>query len=292
MELRVSRTSALSISCALAASALVASTASTTSAAPARASGTKPAAITKALTDLYSDSSAPLPPFAWLPASAGLPPEREAMQDPMSVNPEPIDPVVAFSADGTTAWIAADLSYTSICGMGDCAKMARDVRRQRGFHVTAVFDGGKALVAHLATTISDKDLAARVDTSDPDALPRKIDAGADDAVKLFEASLADAKALAQTVSDRADVVLLGSDGHERVVGGKQVRATLTRWGLSFKVRDGVIAGVNGSRSVAWVAANVDARGKKDKRATPYRALFVYEKLASGWQLVQLHFSFA
>jgi len=92
---------------------------------------------------------------------------------------------------------------------------------------------------------------------------------------------------------RKDVVLYGSELSERTVGGDNVKAKLAAWKLAFKVRDGIQAGLTASKTVAWVAANVDAtslKNPKDK-PTPYRALFLYEKTAGTWQIVHAHFSF-
>lgn len=126
----------------------------------------------------------------------------------------------------------------------------------------------------------------------PDVLPKEI-AGAEDVVKVFEASLGDPKAFAATVSDRADVVLYGSELAERTVGGAKVKAKLSAWKLAFKVRDGIQAGVTKSRRVAWVAANVDATSTKKPKnpSEPYRVLALYEKTGSEWKLVQAQFSF-
>ena len=68
----------------------------------------------------------------------------------------------------------------------------------------------------------------------PPKLPAGIDAGAEDAASLFRASLARPAALAKTVADRKDVVLLGSDADERYLGAAQVRATLLRWNLGCR----------------------------------------------------------
>jgi hypothetical protein len=105
-------------------------------------------------------------------------------------------------------------------------------------------------------------------------------------------ALADPQKLAASVDDRKDAVLFGSEPKERFVGTKDVRATLLRWKLAFQVRDGVAAGLTSSKSVAWVAANVDARpsDKPAAKATPYRATLVYEKIEGTWKLVVLQFS--
>ena len=52
------------------------------------------------------------------------------------------------------------------------------------------------------------------------------------------------------------------------------------------------AGVTSSKTIAFVAANLDATSLKKPKAkpTPYRVLFVYENTGTSWQLVQAHFS--
>ncbi|HEX7839645.1 MAG TPA: nuclear transport factor 2 family protein [Kofleriaceae bacterium] len=84
----------------------------------------------------------------------------------------------------------------------------------------------------------------------------------------------------------------GRELAERSEGAAQVRAQLERWKFAFKVRDGIRAGLTASKTVAWVAANVDAssaRRPKDK-PLPHRLLFVDEKTGATWKLVQAHCS--
>lgn len=88
-------------------------------------------------------------------------------------------------------------------------------------------------------------------------------------------------------SYRRPVALYGSSAAERVVGGAKVKATLGRWGFSFKPRDGIHAGIVDDK-VAWVAANVDAT--KGGKSSPYRVLAIYEQVGGAWQLVQAQFS--
>jgi len=206
---------------------------------------------------------------------------------------DPKSTVVAVAADGKAAWIATNLEEDDICGDETCP---RHPKPSNWDHVTALFDGTgyQPLVFHVGKTITGKAQAAAMKSGvDYDAVPgAKPPAGAADAVKVFESTIGDPKVLAATISTRKDVVLYGSELKERVIGGKKVAATLTKWNLSFKVRDGLRAGVTTSGTVAWVAANLDATSMKKKggKPTPYRALFIYEK-TSGWQLVQIHFSF-
>lgn len=197
------------------------------------------------------------------------------------------DPVVGTSADGKSAWIATDIQYAFPCGMEPCLKMILPRTHASGL----VDAAGHAFAWHVGQTVlfTEKPPAKkRGKPVAPAKLPTAIDAGAGDPVKLFKASLADPKALAKTISDRKETVLLGSEATERYVGGAAVRKTLASWGLTFTVRDGIQAGVATSKTTAWVAANVDAGKPGDK--TPYRVLAIYDKKGSDWQLVLLHFS--
>lgn len=87
-------------------------------------------------------------------------------------------------------------------------------------------------------------------------------------------------------------MLYGSAREERFVGGAKVRAKLLAWNLGLTVRDGVQAGLSHGKSLAWVAANVDARPAKTPKAapTPYRLLVIYEKTGDSWRAVSVSFS--
>jgi len=165
------------------------------------------------------------------------------------------------------------------------------------WHATVLWDhGGKqpeVVVWHIARVVAAKaQKAALTKGTTPAAIAKKID-GAEELVKAFEASIGDPKALAKTVSDRKDVVLYGNEAKERTVGGAKVKAKLTAWNLGFTVRDGIQAGLTSSKTVGWVAANVNAKSpKKPKdKPVPYRLLFIYEKKGTEWKLVNAHFSF-
>jgi hypothetical protein len=200
-------------------------------------------------------------------------------------------PIVAWSGDKHTGWIAVDGLEYGYCGEESCGKDPPIATH----HIAIVFDdAGQPIVWHDVVAVPDKDQAkalAKGVTLAP--MGEKIEPGAEDAVKLFTGSIGDAKALAATVSARKDVVLFGSAPAERFVGGAAVKAQLAKWNLVMTVRDHVHAGVASNGNVAWVAAKVDAKPAKNAKAkpSPYRALFVYEKTGGAWQLVQASFSF-
>ncbi|HVK85767.1 MAG TPA: nuclear transport factor 2 family protein [Kofleriaceae bacterium] len=202
--------------------------------------------------------------------------------------------VVATSADGKTAWLAADVK--GVPQDGECAPGPCPPNRDPALHVSGVIEqtgkGWSWLAWHVAAPVTGKHQAAIVKQAVmPDAIPRAI-TGAEGVVALFETTILESRTLAGTVSDRKDVVLYGSESAERYVTGAKVKAQLTKWQLGFAVRDGVQAGLSANKQVAWVAANVDARSLKrpKDKPLPYRVLFVYEKAGDAWKLVLLHFS--
>lgn len=199
------------------------------------------------------------------------------------------------ATDKSVAWAAFDLKRWSGC---DDAKACKGKAPFATLHVAMLLEKGRngwtSGVFHYAEPFTHKAYKkALKDGKTLSPLAKKIDAGAEDAVKVFEASIGDPVKLAATVSPRKDVVLYGSDLPERYVGGAAVKKQLLKWDLSLKVRDGIQAGVSKGKTVAWVAANVDARPVKVMALpTPYRLLAIYEKVGTSWQLVQASFSFA
>ena len=197
------------------------------------------------------------------------------------VKPNPI----AFTADAKAGWITADVDGKWPCAVIGCKEQSATM------HATMVFEADKPwhpIALDLADPHAAKDAAKLA----PPELKRQIDAGAEEPAKLFESTIGDAKALTATVSDRKEAVLYGSEPTEKYVGGAAVKSTLAKWNFTFKVRDGVQAGVTSNKALAWVAANVDATSAKKPAAkpTPYMALFVYEKVDTTWKLVVAQFS--
>ena len=205
--------------------------------------------------------------------------------------------VSAMSADKTAYWIAADLIEFEIgCGMAPCPPPPPPPPAQ--YHATQLWQkAGKeweVVAWDLGNVVTGKQQAASIKKGDkPDPIAKKIDAGAEDAVKVFESTIGDPKAFAATVSTRKDVVLYGNEPAERTVTGAKVKAKLEAWKLGFKVRDGIQAGVTKGKTVAWVAANVDstsAKKPKDK-PVPYRLFAIYEKTGADWKLVHANFTY-
>ncbi|HEY1550917.1 MAG TPA: hypothetical protein VGG28_23975 [Kofleriaceae bacterium] len=190
---------------------------------------------------------------------------------------------IAKSADGTASWVALDYDLQELCASEACAKHPPV---DANGHMAALFDAAQPIAWDTATAGGK---AARKLVAAPTTIVRRIDAGAEDADKLFEATLGDPAAFAKAISDRKDAVMFGSDPGERFVGGVAIRAQLAKWKLAFKLRDGVQAGVTSSKTIAFVAANVDAV-KSGAKPAAYRVFAIYEKTNGAWRTVLLQFS--
>lgn len=200
--------------------------------------------------------------------------------------------VDAVAADKKASWVAADLIPFEIgCGAAPCPP--EPPPGPADWHASALYDGKQIVVWHISRVVDGKAQKAALDKgTTPPALTKKID-GAEELVKVFEVSIGDPKTLAATISDRKDVVLYGNEAKERTVGGAKVKAKLLAWKLGFAVRDGIQAGLTSSKTVGWIAANVDAKSarKPKDKPVPYRVLFLYEKKGTAWRLVSANFSF-
>jgi hypothetical protein len=193
---------------------------------------------------------------------------------------------VGLAGDGRVAWVAADSGAIPVCGKEGCDKLLRKAAREAQvnppYHHPGLVEDGKLVFIHSGRTGNGvgyvDDLTA--DISD-DAKP---------IVDQFQKSIADPKAFAATVSTRKDAFMYGTEPNERFLGGAAVKATLLKWGLSLSVHGGIHAGVTKSKTVAWVAADIDARTAKSKKTSEYRLTVIYEKTGTEWKIVQIHFS--
>jgi hypothetical protein len=208
------------------------------------------------------------------------------------------DPTIATAADGRAAWAATTARRGSQCaGLTGTIDKCKDYEEPSVAVLLLYEQDAKdkkrwnPVVVHSAIPLTAKDYTKRVADAKLDPIANKIDSAAEPAVAVFKASLADPKALATSVSKRKDVVLLGSAPKEKFVGGAKVAATLAKWKLALSVRDGIAAGVTTSKTVAWVATNVDAKPESGA-TTPYRVLALYElEKGKDWHLVALSFSY-
>jgi ketosteroid isomerase-like protein len=244
-----------------------------------------------------------------LSSGVGVPPEgrkppRAAIDDVITLSPDSFDrvmgpwghhgnaeqAVVGVARDGKAAWITAELAFWDLCGMQHCMHDPPVARA----HGTALFEptpaGWQSVVWDFAHVLTAKQ-QAEAKRSLPAPIKHTLDAGVESAVGELTVRLArDPALLAAMVTDRKDAVLFGSDLAERFVGGAAIRERLVKWNLRYKIRDGVLAGLTTSGSVAWVVANVDAAKPGNKTSTTYRMFAILEKVAGNWQIVQLSFS--
>jgi hypothetical protein len=210
-------------------------------------------------------------------------------------------PIAAVSTDGDAGWGAADIKPIpcqrgalpdDTSGDTSYYEGQRCMWEEKGAFARAALvairdgDAWQPVALHLYGSAP-----GYVGPADYEKLDARIAQGAQEAETLFEKSIADPKAFAKTLSSRKDTLMFGSAGGERFVGSAKIAATLAKWNLSFKPRDGVVADVAG-KSVVWIAANLQATSLKKPTAKPtfYRGLFVYEHTGNAWQLVQLSFS--
>jgi hypothetical protein len=221
------------------------------------------------------------------------PPDSAGYNENGAVGYNALATSVATGADGTSAWVAVDLSQSEPCGMSDpgCFKRSAQEGKEVWGHYTLLLDKGQPLVEHVGMVIPDSNMAKLKTLMAPDKMDDKIGPEAADLRTLLGTLIASPKAMVDAVSDRKDVVLYGSDASEKYTGGAVVKKTLTGWGLSIKLRDGIMAGLTSSKKVGWMAANVDVQAKGDKRATPYRMTLVVEQTGKAWKVVQIHFSY-
>lgn len=220
-------------------------------------------------------------PATWDDATMGLPDVTVA---------DKTKTLVAF-VDSTTALITTHLTEYTSCGKPGCTKQAPDGTLRASAVLENIAGTWQPLAWSLTESIPG---AQQVEAMDQGVMPDKIarsTTGADQVATLFETTIIEPKAFSSTMSTRKEAVLFGSELTERYVGpaaGKQLAA----WSFTFKVRDGLRAGLSKSGNVAWVAANLDGipTKKLNAKPVPYRAFALYEKTPAGWKLVQLQFS--
>lgn len=194
-------------------------------------------------------------------------------------------------ADPDTAFISTYLGEYSSCPSGGCAKATPE----SWLRATAVFEKANGVWQPLAWALTPAipgpdQVSAMNDGIVPDKIDRDVK-GAEAVALVFETTLADPKLLGATVSARKETSMYGSELNERY-SGDQVKRQLGSWGLLFKVRDGVRAGLSKSGRIAWVGANIDAVQVRRPKAKPipYRVFAIYELDGKDWKLLHLQFS--
>ncbi len=120
--------------------------------------------------------------------------------------------------------------------------------------------------------------------------------GAEPVVALIKAGSEDASAWLATFSDHPDAFAFGSAPEEVLEGGPVVKKVfgdqVEQYKMRLALKDGVIARLAPSGTLAWAACNLDVTLEmgEDTVTQPYRALLVYLKQGDEWELVQSHFS--
>ena len=201
---------------------------------------------------------------------------------------------VIDAPDATTAVVSTTLGEFAYCAKPGCAGMTAQTSLRAMTVLDKIGDVWQPIAWAITPPIpGDSQVAAMAGKIVPEPIKRDV-TGAEDVAKQFELALGDPKLFAAAIADKAEVVLYGSELAERYVTGKAVKAQVTGWGLGFKARDGVRAGVSASGALAWVAANVDGRFVKNPKMAPvpYRVFAVWERTGTAWKIVAIQFSTA
>lgn len=200
---------------------------------------------------------------------------------------------VSVGSTGDVAFISANLDEFAYCAKPRCPNQTAETQ----LRATVLFEKANNAWQPLAWSITppingNNQVLAIAQKIFPDVMGKDL-GGADEPAKAFETALADPKLLGAMVSARKEVVLYGSELPERWATGATVKSQLASWGIGFKPRDGMRAGLSKSGTFAWVAANVDGSFVKLKRPpVPYRVFAILEKTGKDWKIVALQFSTA
>jgi ketosteroid isomerase-like protein len=251
----------------------------------------------------YKDSSAEFAPDASILVDNEMtsgwwkPDEMPMLFDSSSGGAGPVEvqrSKFVAAADGKSVWIFAQLrvmEYNPGTGPGFWV----------GYRVTelvAAQDGAWKLVAGNWTVgVADKEVnrrfAAGGEVSPERLIEGDLDRGDAELAALVGGALR-AQRLAELVSDRADLVVVGSAPKELVNGGKKWRSALAGWKDRLHLLGGVRAEVAPGGTTGWAVATlaVDKEAKGKKYQIPFHLFVVLEKGAAGWQVVQAHLAIA
>jgi hypothetical protein len=104
------------------------------------------------------------------------------------------------------------------------------------------------------------------------------------------------------LSDKTEVVLIGTSPQELFEGGKATKdllrpqlAELKKAVFSYKVDGPIRSRLSPSKDTGWVAANVVlkmGKGKKEQTLPPFRVLWIFAEEGGLWNLVSEHQSLA
>lgn len=252
----------------------------------------------------YKDSSAAFAPEASILVDTDMssgwwkPDEMPMLFDTSSGGAGPVEVKQSrfvAAADGKSVWIFAQLrvmEYNPGTGPGFWV----------GYRVTELVaekDGAWKLVAGnwtsgVADAEVNKRYAAEAAEAQPDGL---VEGDADRGDATLAALVGDAlrgQRLADLVSDRADLVVVGSAPKELVLGGKKWKGALAGWKNKLHLVGGVRAELAPSGTTGWAVATftIDKQARGKAYRIPFHLFVVLEKGAAGWQVVQAHLAVA
>jgi ketosteroid isomerase-like protein len=233
-------------------------------------------------------------------------------------------PEVAVGRDAIEAQLRSDLNSASTGPIKVRSKYLKVGRERSGTWIAEELelvepDGSSRRIAitQLAAHVGDawtivamhwgiplaNDTAAELAAGGDLPVPAPIEASSGDTAGLADALrgyLGSLKSVAEAFAERDDAFNLGSAPGEQVVGGPAIRRALGSMRAKVHVHDAIRVALGSSWDpqqadapwMGWGAANVDLTvGKAGKSVTlTYRLLAVLTRNASGWQIVQAHWS--
>ncbi len=172
-------------------------------------------------------------------------------------------------------------------------------------HAIKLEDGWALDAVHVSLGVPDEKIYA------PDALKKYLPPGdvfaergpdSDQLVGLARRLLEDLAVKVDRISERPEVVLLGTGPSELFEGGKTFKALvkpklaeIKKSVFSYKVDGAVRSRLGPGHTSGWVAANVILRlgaGKKQQVLPPFRVLWVFVEEKGVWNVVSEHQSLA
>jgi hypothetical protein len=207
---------------------------------------------------------------------------------------------VGIAASGDSAWLW-DLPRVEYEKSGAVTTWLPRVTA----HAIKLQDSWELDAVHVSLGVPDEKIYA------PDALKKYLPPGevfsergpdSDQLVGLARRVLDDVAVKVDRISERQEVVLLGTGPSELFEGGKTFKdlvkpklAEIKKSVFSYKVDGAVRSRLGPGHTSGWVAANVILRlgaGKKQQVLPPFRVLWVFVEEKGVWNLVSEHQSLA
>jgi ketosteroid isomerase-like protein len=198
--------------------------------------------------------------------------------------------VIGVAPGGRSAWAADEIEYVVAAPEGT---------RTTRFRMTALaaLDRGRfhLFAVHYSVAIPHREALARADR-----LPAPADLGdavatvAEPVVELFRRGLAQPPGT--NLSERDDVVVIGSAPDEIWVGGRAIRARMAAQpvtpGLHLEPAGGIRAALTPDLESGWVLANVRLQipGGGGSVTLPFRTLEIFVREGDAWRVACLHSS--